>query len=276
MHLPRSILRRTPRGGAILVHFGAPFEAPAMELSVHRTNTIIGSRVTVGAESENIGFGVSLWPLCVNVSLSDAFNLPYEWFDHCHGRNTGWRFALDTDAPSRRWMLHDGYLTIDVWHDRMSWSRDQLDHWPWEESGWNFTRHPLRFLFGDLDVEVHPDEEEGEVDITMPEGVYAGRYMLRRIRQNRRWWKGAWCWQAHIGVGDGIPVPGKGSMPYNIDDDAIHSLAVGFPGADKPAPEQLAQALHEACMETRERYRSESWVPDDGWPEHCRLHEDGP
>ena len=144
-----------------------------------------------------------------------------------------------------------------VWVDR-----DQDDGGAsWRRGCW----FPLDTFLGRFEVQT----EQGEavpVVIPMPEGVYHGT----ACREVRTWtrprWPGAWLRieDVSVEVPDGVPIPGKGEMGYDIDDDAlcgwshrgpvseavIHGIASalrtraqrgGIAWRPSPAPERMAK-----------------------------------
>ena len=258
--------RRSRQYRSVSLWTGTPWESPHLELSVYRTHRLLGAHITIGAEEENVGFDVSLWPLTAHVKLSDAFSLPYEWFDHCGGRVTGWSLSHDIDiSTKRRWQLHDAMLSCRIWSDETMWCRSQLDHWPWQKEGWKFSLRPFEFLFGALDTEEdHRGYQTFAVTVPMPEGDYEATVELHRVRWTRRFVRGPWGYNVRIEVEDGIPVPGKGTTAYNCGDDAVYSLAFRHEGT--PDPDEIASHLVDDCMESRVRYGGLGWEPEDGWP----------
>jgi len=105
-----------------------------------------------------------------------------------------------------------------------------------------------------------------ETVLAMPEGSYPVTVELF----TSTWKRPRWPWpmsiqRANVTVGGGVPVPGKGDNEWDMDDDAI------FEGmyAATTVEEALA-VLKESALRDRQRNAGEGWIPDGGWPVHCR------
>jgi hypothetical protein len=135
----------------------------------------------------------------------------------------------------------------------------KVQEWPgWHLKGSVRTRD---WLLGRMRCETTKGEPEPVV-IPMPEGNYPGT-----LRQEHRVWKRKrWPWPSKtrsdfwIDMEVGIPTPGKGENSYDCEDDAIF----GTGGASRS---EAIGNVTKAALRQRERYGSDRWVPDAGWPE---------
>ena len=145
--------------------------------------------------------------------------------------------------------VYNSGVHLSIWNDRDCYYRDD----PW---WWKFSVYPLDLLFGKEDSS--KEFVEGyRVEIPMPEDTYTGAVnVYEYIRKRPRWPFAKRHKGAVVDLIPPLPVPGKGTMPYNIDEDAIHSISFS-----KSKQHEIIGHVVSSAMRDRLRYGGSKWRP---------------
>ena len=170
------------------------------------------------------------------------------------GRWLDLRFAFDEEmTDSTRRYYQDRYER----GERARLTRAQA----WSGWEWNGRIDVRDRLLGRMEYAVEYGVPS-EVVVPMPEGNYPAVV----TPTTRTWKRPRWPWphkvrrETELKMTVGVPVPGKGENSWDIYDDAIL-------GVDGVTPSDAIANVVRSALKARRNYASESWVPDDGWPE---------
>lgn len=138
------------------------------------------------------------------------------------------------------------------------------DRWPWDGRGWGGYVNFMDTIFGHSDLIEEVEHERMEMTLLMPEGGYpvTVRTFSAVHKRPRMPFKKTYH-RASVKCERGVPIPGKGTQPYNCDDDAIYSTT--FAGRDSRwyAEEALLE-FREDVLLRRIRYGGVDWLAVKG------------
>ena len=100
------------------------------------------------------------------------------------------------------------------------------------------------------------------VTIPMPEGSYAGVYIVERLTWDRPRWFSKSKTLATVRCDEGVPIPGKGENDYDLDQDAIYAHS-----EDTSDPAQAIGQFVTSALQWRFRYGGLNWKPEPQDPE---------
>lgn len=149
--------------------------------------------------------------------------------------------------------IHHGKVWFRLWNHPDEWNSSD----PW---WWSFTFDPADFFLG---KSKYTEEVKGihQVYVNMPEGRYAAKAKMSVCTSKRpRWPRAVVTERIEFDYGDKpIPIPGKGTAPWNLDEDGVYKSSVPHPHDD------LHGAVYKqsvSAMKTRWKYGGFSWVPE--------------
>lgn len=153
--------------------------------------------------------------------------------------------------------IHHWSLWWGIWHST-NWSGGMPR---WRNGCWHFRDQFTDLVFGKESYTLVKGEPYDLV-VTMPEGDY----LVQAAPQTQTWSRPRSKPIVREGTDlkpyIGIPFPGKGTMSYNCDEDAIFGT-----GASTLVPLEAALSLRSSVMEYRKQYGSgESWRPEQNPP----------
>lgn len=278
--------QRIGRGSWIdgILWAGQPYESPALRVEV-ALRTSVGASLTLGGESTDLALHVGVGFASVHLALEGVFPASWHsaaraWSDRraeqlnaarlLDARESGpvYGYQLDPfEGRSTGFDVFDGALHLRLWNSDGCWDHRDRSRLPWNGNGWTWRVRPLDVLLGADVYEADPESDRNETtSVVMPEGRYPANLREYRCRWNRRWWKGAWVWRTEIEVPDGVPFPGKGENGWDCDDDAVFGMTVTTGPRSASAEHQLALSV----LADRHRRAGLDWIPEGGWPPHCR------
>lgn len=165
---------------------------------------------------------------------------------------------------------HDGSIWISVWR-RGDGSWRKKDPWWWGIQSFD----PVALLIGESETRRVGEDDLGEVEIPMPEGVYKGKATRTRYVTKRRWWP-AKHWsritledfvsplkedgdREPFAEGKAIPYPGKGENSWDCGMDGCFSQSAP---AGIELPEAIGQLTASVLRTRLKRTGSMFWKPE--------------
>jgi len=141
------------------------------------------------------------------------------------------------------------------------------DSWESTRPRWrDGTAHPLDWLFGKDGSLQEETTATVRVEIPLPEGKYPATVELRRRVFGRERWP-RWPFlrvirSANVKPDEPLPVPGKGTCSWNLDEDAIHEL---YTGGNVDTVAGAVSHVVGSVLRSRERYGGGvDWRPERG------------
>lgn len=202
------------------------------------------------------------------------------------GRNPPWSDRTIYDRTTGRvigFTVHDGSIWLSFWErGDDSWRKD--DPWWWGVQSVD----PIELLFGRVKTERIAEDQLGEVEVPMPEGVYKAKAERIRYRTKRSWWPAKHWWRISLdefvspaepvesidlladGVvnqcklepfaqGKAIPYPGKGENSWDCGMDGCFSMSSP---AGVGLPEAIGNLVASVLRTRRKRTGSMAWRPE--------------
>lgn len=262
-----------------LLHLGAPYESPAVGLSISDGRyRLVHLYLGVGGDDRDIAVSLGLWFTTVVVTFERVFprrwyKAAYVWAKRRAAMSGGYAYEIDPLGGRETGVaIHDGTVWWRLWASMDAWG---AKGWPWLGKGWMFHWPVVAWLIGKSEYETVETGEPEAVRVHMPEGDYAATVRIDRVRWNRRWWKGRTWWRATIDVPGGIPHEGKGENAWDCGEVATYGCTQAVE-EDRPLPHEVANRLAMGVLRDRARYSTLSWSPRAGWPAHCVRPEPPP
>jgi len=268
-------------GRQAVLWMGEPFASPTIKATLCPPASR-GLRVRLAFDGEDNGLRLSASTPLAYAALSALHVVPrrvrdraFEWAESTHARGRSRLSPYDLD-PFEREIASvsvdpDG-VSVGIWRGE-SWSFDDHHDWPWYTNGVHLRADLRELLFGRLLY--HEQETDAvSVKVVLPEGSYAAKVVLARVawRRERSPFALRWQWRAKIEVDGGVPVPGKGTEAWNVEEDAIFGTT--FPVQEGvPFAAAVANAFARSILDRRQRYASLAWTPAEGWPAHCEVRQ---
>lgn len=123
---------------------------------------------------------------------------------YTNGREIGFWFM--------EWNLH-----LKLWSDPMEWRSSDFKFQ-------NLHVNLLDLLLGNKKYKSEVIKEES-IEVYLPEKTYKGKGKYEVYTHSRPRWFDKVYHRVSIEVEEGVPHPGKGTMSYNCDEDALHSYS---------------------------------------------------
>lgn len=165
------------------------------------------------------------------------------------GSHTVYEMADDYWARGIGIGFHSGTIWFEIWNPEGHWSSRQPKWW-----AFNFC--PADFFLGRTQCTVRPVSEHDTV-VPMPEANYPARVKIQERIWKRPRWFATKRLESEIDIPNGVPIPGKGTMSYNCEDDAIHGS-----GGRYPTVESAVASVVESALERRKKYGGKNWRPE--------------
>jgi hypothetical protein len=182
-------------------------------IKVHRHGSMLEASVSVGGEDRTITAVLTLLGLTLRITVPRVPRVAGDYEARTLGGYLGWP---EDETSWTGWF--DCLAVVYVWANGMGWSRDQLQHWPWNaEYGWTFMFRPFQWVIGAPEYETMRETVVPCV-IEMPEKKYEGTLTLTVVRWNRRGWPGRQFDRISISVPEGVP------HNYKWGPDATYSM----------------------------------------------------
>ena len=197
-----------------------------------------GATVTLNAVDgdQGICFFVGVhWLFCLwfTIERVPKWMLPGHWADSRLRPGEKFWYPEEREIGVR---IFDQAIWVSLWNNTMEWNKS--DPWWWE-----FTIRPLDILLG---RQRYSSETlmTGRCLVPMPEHPYWADYKVFEST----WKRPRWPWptrvtRVEIENDDPIPLPGKGTMPYNCDDDASYSITMVLEGSVDDAARKYANDI---------------------------------
>jgi len=148
--------------------------------------------------------------------------------------------------------IFDSKIWVSLWSNPMEWNNK--DPWWWE-----FTIDPVRLIFGQIKYSEKTLSIKSVI-VPMPEGDYEGNVRIFESTWKRTRWPFAKRQiRSKIEIKNGIPVPGKGTTAYNLDDDKVFSNT-----SSKKTVREAIDNLIISIIKTRLKYQGNPrWGKND-------------
>lgn len=190
----------------------------------------------VGVPGLTLYFGLErLWPRPWRLALS-------QW----------WRKHLDYPSREIALRVHHGSLWWDLWT-----KEGESGSFPrWREGSFNLAD----FLLGSVQHSSIVMKTE-EAVVPMPERAYRAKVEIIERRYKRPRWpftKVFTTANVDMHEGEQVPLPGKGTMSYNMGQDATYSMSCSESTVDG-----AVAAMVRSTLERRRRYGGQNWVPEE-------------
>jgi hypothetical protein len=202
-------------------------------------NTSLGIEWALGKKSEHCGISLNFMDGEDDILVS--INIPYilglyvslerlgldkawkKWVGDCNDRE----ISLSYNYGVLHWMLFSSSM---VWSNKTP---------RWRDGSFNV----IDFILGKKEYSKRVVSER-EVVVPMPEGMYPATVTMFESKWERSRWFPERLLRADIRMIKPIPIPGKGSMSYNCDDDAIHGLTVPARNVEEAVGKLIGDALN--------------------------------
>lgn len=226
------------RGRLYLGDFDSRQKQIGLEWSLGRRQHSCGISVRLNAMDGDRGVRLFLgipWLIAFWLTFEGfmpRYWLPGHWYT---SKRDGKRYyrSVEREIGIR---IFDGTIWFSLWENPMGWGAKD----PW---WWQFNVCPVDILLG---RQKYSDEtiRTGRCIVPMPEGGYWASYKVFESA----WKRPRWPWpkratRVEIENDEPIPLPGKGTMPYNCDDDACYWITMALKGSVADAAREYAEDI---------------------------------